>query len=68
MIKQCNKCLKEKELKDFYKYKTGKYREGKLHNRCIECCKEAVRLWVAENRTKMNKYQYDYYHKKKNNV
>lgn len=65
MKKKCSKCSEDKSLKDFSKYKTGTYRVGKPHSHCKECEKKKTREWVEKNKERYNKYQIEYYHKRK---
>ena len=63
--KTCTKCQTEKPLSDFGTYKNQKYREGKLKAVCKQCSNLIHKEWVKKNREKFNKYQADYYHKRK---
>lgn len=67
-MKLCNKCGIEKPLEEFSIYKSGKYRIGKPHSHCKECEKAKTIKWVKKNRDKHNKYQLEYYHKRRSVV
>jgi len=64
-MKNCTKCKEIKLKSEFGTYKNQKYREGKLKAVCKQCSNLIHKEWVKKNREKFNKYQADYYHKRK---
>ena len=60
-MKKCTKCGIEKELKDFYKEKKGKYG---VRSKCIDCYKK----YFDENKDRITKYKKDYYEKNKEKI
>lgn len=48
-MKKCSKCGLRKQLKDFYKRKTG-LRTGEYYEKCKECYKNRGRIYYHQNR------------------
>jgi hypothetical protein len=54
-MKKCVKCLKDKNIDEFYTYKQGKY-----FNVCKECQKKQVNEWMKNNKEKKTKSNHKY--------
>ncbi len=61
MRKVCTKCNVEKELKDFYKEKKGKYG---VRSKCIDCFKK----YFDENKNRISEVHKEYYQKNKERI
>jgi hypothetical protein len=54
-MKQCIKCLEDKDVHEFLEYKQEKYL-----NACIKCNRKIIKKWIENNKEKKTKTNYKY--------
>lgn len=60
-MKTCSKCGVSKPLNEFFARKSGSS-DGRMSS-CKDCKTKAIYAWREKNRTQLNEYQRDYYHR-----